>query len=170
MVIETISVQNGEFWIPFSIYSCDVCGKELPENAPREEVNGKDYCGDCAFIRGLISEKELLDRHYYFIALPGLRAAIHNGEVQVTQGKFEWERSSRDRESKSYKEWRERVYERDNWTCQECGKYGGKLNAHHIKSYSKHPDLRLDVSNGITLCIECHRKKHKKRKGDCINE
>lgn len=72
------------------------------------------------------------------------------------------EKEGRDRSSKDYKLWRLSVYERDNYTCQECGERGGKLNAHHIKSWRKHPDLRFSVSNGLTLCENCHKKKHKK--------
>jgi len=56
--------------------------------------------------------------------------------------------------------WREAVFRRDGWTCQKCGLVGGKLNAHHIKSFSKFPNLRFDVSNGMTLCVGCHQKEH----------
>ena len=68
----------------------------------------------------------------------------------------------KDRKYIEYYEWRKQVYERDNYTCQECGERGGKLNAHHIKSWRKHADLRFTISNGITLCEKCHKKKHKK--------
>ena len=57
--------------------------------------------------------------------------------------------------SNAYTEWRRAVFERDNYKCVLCGN-GGQLNAHHIKSFSKYPDLRLYVNNGMTLCCTCH--------------
>ncbi len=57
-----------------------------------------------------------------------------------------------------YRLWREAVYARDNWTCQECKKRGGKLAADHVKPWRDFPELRYDVSNGRTLCEECHKK------------
>lgn len=54
--------------------------------------------------------------------------------------------------------WQKDVFERDNYTCQVCGQYGGKLQAHHILGYNQFPLHRFDVNNGITLCILCHKK------------
>lgn len=61
------------------------------------------------------------------------------------------------RHSAAYKRWRTAVFERDNYTCQECGTRGGELNADHIKPFAFFPDLRFDVDNGRTLCVPCHR-------------
>jgi hypothetical protein len=57
-----------------------------------------------------------------------------------------------------YKEWRTAVFERDNYTCQICGICGGRLNADHIKPFSLFPELRFELSNGRTLCEDCHKK------------
>lgn len=62
--------------------------------------------------------------------------------------------------SKNMIKWRKSVYERDNYTCQICGRYGVELNAHHIKQFAKYPKLRFDVDNGITLCVNCHKQIH----------
>ena len=65
------------------------------------------------------------------------------------------------RMSKEYAEWRDAVFARDNWTCQDCGgKISGNLNAHHIFSFRDFPEHRLAVWNGITLCQNCHQKSH----------
>lgn len=62
--------------------------------------------------------------------------------------------------STQYKEWRVSVFKRDNYTCQSCGFYGAKgyITAHHIKSFAHYPDLRFEITNGLTLCEPCHSK------------
>lgn len=62
------------------------------------------------------------------------------------------------RHSLEYEEWRKKVFERDLYTCQCCGQIGGKLNADHIKPFSLYPELRLELSNGRTLCENCHNE------------
>lgn len=62
------------------------------------------------------------------------------------------------RSSAKYRDWRMTVFARDFFTCQICQQVGGKLNAHHIKSFSRNKDLRFNINNGITLCEACHKK------------
>lgn len=66
--------------------------------------------------------------------------------------------NERIRKSLEYKEWRENVFARDDFTCMNCGTRGGNLEADHIKPFSSFPKLRLSVDNGRTLCSECHRQ------------
>jgi len=71
-----------------------------------------------------------------------------------------------------YRLWRTKVFERDNFTCQECKTRGGVLNVDHIKpfslvlheysiaSYEEAQSCRelWDIDNGRTLCKGCHLK------------
>ncbi len=65
------------------------------------------------------------------------------------------------RKWKEYKKWKKAVFERDNYTCQNCSISDKRknpiiLDAHHILSVVKHPELMFDINNGKTLCLNCH--------------
>src|ERR1044071_5338615 len=63
------------------------------------------------------------------------------------------------RTSLKYRIWRNSVFKRDNYTCVLCGNNdSGTLNADHIKQFAYHPELRFEISNGRTLCVDCHKK------------
>jgi len=65
----------------------------------------------------------------------------------------------RAKHSQEYAHWRKAVFERDNYTCQVCGRRGGRLEAHHIIWWSQCRSVFCDVNNGITACkLPCHRK------------
>lgn len=64
-----------------------------------------------------------------------------------------------------WKNWRRAVFERDNYTCQKCvsKNYKGlgrtiEIHPHHIKDRKNFPELQFEVSNGQTLCVDCHRQ------------
>jgi len=72
------------------------------------------------------------------------------------------------RASAKYKKWRESVFKRDKYICQDCGVDASVdksvyLHAHHIKPFATFKELRFDVNNGISLCKNCHSKKPKGR-------
>lgn len=74
-----------------------------------------------------------------------------------------------------YAEWRLKVFRRDWFTCKMCGHrskkskaHGDKtsdIQAHHIIPIRDNEDLIHEVSNGITLCINCHRETYNKEYG-----
>lgn len=65
--------------------------------------------------------------------------------------------------------WVTSVLSRDRATCQHCGATEIELHAHHIKSYRDHPELRFEVSNGITLCYKCHWQLHAALNENSVN-
>lgn len=118
-------------------------------------------------------------------AIPRKSAGAHKGYKQSashiearrkSQRKYLFDLRTLEREAKNrirktpeYKEWRRAVFTRDRYTCQECGAISEKgkqvhLEAHHIKSFAKYPKLRFSVSNGLTLCRDCHRHETHKSK------
>jgi transcription elongation factor Elf1 len=64
------------------------------------------------------------------------------------------------RGSVEFKEWRKAVFERDKYTCQECGDTKSYLHPHHIKEFAIYKELRYEVNNGLTLCKTCHLRLH----------
>ena len=73
-----------------------------------------------------------------------------------------WKPSSflcRVRVTQAYKNWREAVFKRDNYTCRICNAKND-IQAHHIIPVrdSKNTLSIFDVNNGITLCKKCHYK------------
>lgn len=75
--------------------------------------------------------------------------------------------NQKDRWSPENSAWRTAVYERDGYKCQKCGRPGGSgnvLNAHHIKPWAKYPELRFELSNGMTLCSDpCHKEEGRRK-------
>jgi len=97
-----------------------------------------------------------------------MRDSIDGLKIGMPTGRRHWNwrggitsKNHKIRESAEYKHWIKAVFKRDNYHCQNCGKKGGKLQAHHIESFAKHPELRLVVSNGVTFCEDCHKTWHK---------
>lgn len=62
------------------------------------------------------------------------------------------------RYSKEAKLWRKAVFERDDYTCQTCGKRGEYLEADHLLPWAYYPSFRFHLFNGRTLCRPCHDK------------
>lgn len=72
-------------------------------------------------------------------------------------------------------ELRKMVFERDNWTCQKCGRSKEEfpkivLHCHHIFPLNEDPIGSADLDNCETLCKECHQWKHMNIPGCSYNE
>ena len=115
------------------VFDCVVCSKNVP-------IANTKTCS-----------KECSRKHKIKLSL-GVNNPNWKGGIKTE--------NQRQRNHLSYKQWRTNVYTRDNFTCVDCGKTKCYLHAHHIKSFSKHPELRTNIDNGKTLCVECHGKYH----------
>lgn len=96
-------------------------------------------------------------------------------------GKKHWQwkggiSSERDKlkHSEPYIAWRSKVFQRDWFTCKRCeyrskkskahGDKASDIHAHHIEPIRDNPELALELKNGITLCVPCHRLTYGKEK------
>lgn len=48
---------------------------------------------------------------------------------------------------------------RDGWRCQHCGRFGGRLEAHHVVRI-RDGGARFALDNLLTLCRGCHISVH----------
>lgn len=89
--------------------------------------------------------------------------------------------------------WGKPIMERDNFTCQICGKRGGDKEVHHIQllaqirdeAMREHPELDITnpsdkkklaiiivskhkLEDGITLCKPCHKSVHTEKSGELL--
>jgi hypothetical protein len=149
------------------IVQCAKCGKDFPRDLKRT------YCQDCRTgkcaecnLSFEIEEPKKTERYRYCS-----RACKHKAQRKMTGSLAGgWrggiaDANSLERGRREYREWRDSVFKRDDYTCQDCKQRGGELHAHHLMRFSRHPGLRTVVSNGLTLCETCHYKRHKwKRK------
>lgn len=110
-----------------------------------------------------------ITRHRLSVALKGKPKPLYVRERMRGKNSMFWKGGVSSiirvlRERTEYKEWRKAVYERDNYTCQLCGKVGGRLNVDHILPLSiiikvsdwKH--MIYDTDNGRVVCVPCHKK------------
>jgi hypothetical protein len=130
--------------------------------------NGLDVTSNIKFICrcGRISEKTIK----YFNYTRRCNECSHESFIDKVSGEnsYLWnsnltnEEREINRDFPEYEKWRVKVFKRDNYACQCCGKVGYGLNAHHKDGYHWCNERRTDETNGVTLCEECHEDFHKK--------
>ena len=123
------------------------CGNELARHITPEGRNKGFYrtCGSISCIKAQYTNPTISNKKRHI----GKDHPLYKEDrTQIKSKRPQYENSA----------WTKSILERDNYTCQECGRRGVKLQAHHIMSYVDYIDLRWEISNGITLCIDCHKK------------
>ena len=133
---------------------CQQCGENYKRNPKysNQQWSESKFCSrKCQYIgkdmSNYVSPMKGIKNHP---SISGANSHLWKGGVTKENDKI--------RKSTEYRDWRIAVFERDNYTCQNCGVIGGDLQADHIKPFAYFIELRFDISNGRTLCKPCHHK------------
>ena len=134
--------------------TCQECSKSFQVYPYRVREGTGKYCSYSCRSKGILKEfPYIMERNTPPPVRYGSEASGWKGGVSTENEKA--------RRSPQFKEWRIGIFERDNYTCQDCNKRGGRLHPHHIKSFSEYKEERVKLENGVTLCYHCHRERHK---------
>jgi 5-methylcytosine-specific restriction endonuclease McrA len=122
--------------------------------------NGRDVpCSTCGKL--VYRKKYLLEKFKVFFCSWKCEKEYQSLTRKTSVNKEAW------RSRREYKLWRKYILLRDNGVCRMCGS-SNKLVAHHIIEAEFVPDLKFDISNGITLCKKCHIEIHKDKSPNYI--
>lgn len=173
--------KNGQFETLLQDRVCPICGKTFHPRLNKRKTCSKK-CGCEYMSRTYKPSKKTLKKRS--IALKGrIFTQDHKDKIsEALKGKnngnwhggISYTRNTR--RDRKHHEWKKKIFIRDNYTCQNCGARNGNgkritLNAHHIKPYAFFIKLRYEVSNGITLCKDCHKiETAKERKENWSNQ
>lgn len=161
------------------LLECQECHKEFAISQgfaeERRKKYGVDLCTSCSkkgdknpFAGKSFSEKQRTK-------LSEIRSAYYNDAELGEQRRKEVSEKTSGENNPMYKgvefrsdyTWRNKsfrmkVLKRDNYTCQKCHtrKHESELRVHHKDGCNWNIDRRLDVSNGVTLCDDCHKLFH----------
>lgn len=140
-----------------SYFNCIQCGKEFWRRPSEIKKGNNKFCSKICYFKNQIGKSKDVSNRVW-----------PSGENNPNWKGGRKTENEIIRSSKIYKEWRSEVFKRDNWTCQKCKKRSMSnqyllIHAHHIKPFATFPDLRFEISNGITLCKQCHNKEPKGR-------
>lgn len=69
------------------------------------------------------------------------------------------------RNDPDYCNWRNKVLQRDFYSCILCGATEN-IEVHHLQRWIDAPLQKFKVSNGCVLCRQCHKKGHKNKGKD----
>ena len=159
--------EKGQFIKTGSFKKCIYCGNnfyvkqcqlEIKKFCSKEchyaSMKGKSFCEDNQFKKGFIPWHK--NKLVPIFAKFGIKNPMWKGGIVDPYRKL--------KDCSEWKHWRKDVFERDNYTCCDCGHKGGTLHPHHLFERSKYPELIFEVSNGRTLCKDCHKNTLRKEK------
>lgn len=158
-------LQNSEIIVDIK---CDKCNKNYQTTYSTyfnmKKDNNKTYCQKCAVAVYNSGENSFWKNKHF--------SKEHKNKLsQAKSGKFTGSNNPNwnpnltniDREKRrnipGYTDFIKKVLYRDDYTCQ-CCKATVDLEIHHLDGYDWYKEKRIDDSNGITLCKQCHSNFH----------
>ena len=140
-------------------FVCEMCEEEITKQ-DRGDGRPNRFCSLSCSVKNLQKPENLKKRA---LSTVGTKKTQEQKDKVSGSNCYAWKggitpENTKIRNSTEYKDWRIAVFERDNYTCQECGSRGVTLNADHIKPFAFYPELRLAIDNGRTLCVPCHKE------------
>jgi len=142
------------------------CSNECKLNALKEYNKGKIAHNNNQQERTCIwcGKKDMVSPSYSKKPYCSRNCMTNHYKSGIMKGENHWnwqggitEKESRDVLYEGYKEFRRKVFQRDDYKCKYCGNNkSGQIVVHHIIELSKNKELATDISNGITLCVDCH--------------
>ncbi len=168
--------KTGKFIKNGFIRKCLICKKDIYFTEYFIKNKGKKFCSKNCFHQW---EK---GKHL------SKKSEFKKGQISIFKGKIRLDCSKRMKGNKNpnwkggitdnyhqlkntneWKVWRKQIFERDNYTCQDCKLKNGngkkiELHPHHLFERNKYPELMFKTWNGRTLCKNCHHKVRGKEK------
>lgn len=147
------------------ITHCKNCKKEFKTYPSKKAIFCSKSCKSIFQKTGFFQEG-MIPWNY---GLKGYRAGVKHPWMPKGENHWSYKKDRslltkrQERNDGAYREWRKQVIRRDGYSCRiGDGNCTGKLVAHHILPWSKFPELRYQVNNGIILC----RFHHPRKRGD----
>lgn len=86
------------------------------------------------------------------------------GVIGENHPSWNWQKDPKERKigrtGAGDKKWSKDIKIKYNYTCSIC--HSNRIvESHHLMSYNIYPELRLDLNNGVCLCVDCHKEFHK---------
>ena len=155
---------------PFTpMRTCHFCKKNFKRAesllAGRTNVSGRIFCSRSCSCKG----KTKPSKKYGFITCQHCQKTVPVPRRKTKIRKYCSQKcsqlaqrsSKKPRKSSRLLIWGKKVRKRDGYKCVRCGcDDHARLHAHHIRPFSQYPRLRYAVSNGKTLCKDCHAEEH----------
>ena len=151
------------------MFECEYCGAEAEQ---REYDYNRTVHHYCSYECSHKAHGELYsgDNHWITGTKFSLEHRKKIGNAHRGEKNYQWKggvksENERIRNSMEYKDWRTSVFERDNYTCQNCLSRNGnghkiRLEAHHWLPFHMYVSGRFEINNGHTLCVDCHNDFH----------